>query len=87
MEWSYWRIICKYGHVGNRKEISVARHIRMPEHNTLLDVCQVAATMPGVKNNGVFSGRQITLEEFLLGHREEAENFYLQKLKSNNRTA
>ncbi|WKA53178.1 hypothetical protein [Planococcus shixiaomingii] len=84
MEWTYWRIVCKYGHVGIRKEVSVARHIRLPAQCTLLDACQVASEMPGVKNNGVFSCRKITLDEFLLGHREEAENLYLQKLKKYN---
>ncbi|AQQ52346.1 hypothetical protein [Planococcus lenghuensis] len=88
MEWSYWKIVCKYGHVGIRKEVSVARHLQLPAHCTLLDACKVAGEMPGVKNNGVFSGRQISLEEFLQGHREEAENLYLQKLKSHrNATA
>ena len=88
MEWTYWKITCRYGHVGNRKEISVARHLVLPENSNLLDACQVASEMPGVKNNGVFSAKKITLEEYIAGQREEAENFYLQKLKNHrNQTA
>lgn len=82
MEWTYWKITCKYGHVGNRKEVSVARHLVLPEKSTLLDACEMAKEMPGVKNRGVVNGRKITLDGYLQGHREEMENFFLQKLKS-----
>ena len=82
MEWSYWKVIMKYGHVGLRKEVSVARHFYKPMEYTLLDVIAEVQHMPGVKARGVVSARRITQEEYVLGHREEAENFYLQKLKT-----
>ena len=82
MEWSYWKVIMKYGHVGLRKEVSVARHFYKPSEYTLLEVIAEAQKMPGVKAKGISSARRITLDEYLIGHRQEAENFYLQKLKS-----
>lgn len=82
MGWSYWKIVCKYGHVGLRKEVSVARHLRLPLESSLLDAYEVAKTMPGVKNNGIFSGRKITLDEYLSGHQGEVDNFYLKNLKT-----
>ena len=82
MEWSYWKVILKYGHVGQRKEVSVARYLTMPNESLLLDVMMAAQHMPGVKARGILSARRITLEEYLIGHRDEAENLYLQKLKA-----
>ncbi|MGB3261956.1 hypothetical protein [Paenisporosarcina sp.] len=82
MEWSYWKVIMRYGHVGLRKEVSVARHLIKPADFTLLDVMTDAQHMPGVKAKGILSARRITQEDYLVGSREEAENFYLQKLKT-----
>ena len=82
MEWSYWKVILKYGHVGLRKEVSVARYLTMPNQSMLLDVMVEAQHMPGVKARGILSARRITLDEYLIGHREEAENLYLQKLRT-----
>lgn len=82
MEASYWKVIMKYGHVGFRKEVSIARHLVMPNDYTLLDVLALAKQMPGVKAKGILSARRITVEEYLIGHRKEAENFYLQKMKT-----
>lgn len=82
MEWTYWRIGCKYGHVGTRKEISVARHLVLPAGATLLDAIDVAKDMPGVKHRGIFSGKRITREQYLEGNRTETENFYLQRLRT-----
>lgn len=82
MEWSYWKVILKYGHVGQRKEVSVARYLTMPIKSMLIDVMVEAQRMPGVKARGILSARRITVEEYLVGHREEAENLYLQKLKA-----
>lgn len=84
MEWSYWKVILKYGHVGQRKEVSVARYLTMSKEFTLLDVMAKAQLMPGVKARGILSARRITVDEYLIGNREEAENFYLQKLKTFN---
>ena len=82
MEWSYWKVIMKYGHVGLRKEVSVARQFIKPVGDTLLDVMADAQHMPGVKAKGIVSARRITQEDYLIGNRAEAENFYLQKLKT-----
>ncbi len=82
MEWSYWKVILKYGHVGQRKEVSVARYLTMPIKSMLIDVMVEGQRMPGVKARGILSARRITVEEYLVGHREEAENLYLQKLKA-----
>ena len=82
MEWSYWKVVCKYGHVKARKEVSVARHLQMPAGSTLLDAMDVAENMPGVKHRGVFLAKQISYEEFLAGRIAEESNLYLIKLKS-----
>jgi hypothetical protein len=80
--WSYWKIVCKYGHIGFRKEVSVARYLRLPVESCLLDAYEVAKMMPGVKNKGVFSGKKILLDEYLSGHQGELDNFYLKNLKT-----
>jgi hypothetical protein len=54
----------------------------MPTESLLLDVMVAAQHMPGVKARGILSARRITQEDYLIGTREEAENFYLQKLKT-----
>lgn len=82
MEWSYWKVVCKYGHVKAKKEVSVARHLRLPADAILLDAMDVAENMPGVKHRGVFWAKQISYEEFMLGRQAEESNFYLIKLKS-----
>jgi len=82
MEWSYWKVVCKYGHVGIGKEVSVARHLRLPLGTTLLDVLEVAENMPGVKNKGIYLGKKITFDEFSVGRQDEEQNFYLNNLKS-----
>lgn len=82
MEWSYWKVVVRYGHVGKRKEVSVARHLQLPLETTLLDAMEVAKNMPGVKNKGVSAGRRCTFEEYSKGRQIEERNFYLIKLKS-----
>lgn len=82
MGWSYWKIVCKYGHVGIRKEVSVARHLRLPVDATLLDAIDIAKEMPGIKNRGIFLGKKITIDEFTIGRQAEEQNFYLMKLKN-----
>lgn len=82
MEWSYWKVICMHGHVGRRKEVSVARHLRLPLESTLFDAMAVAENMPGVKNKGVYMARKITHEEYSIGLQKEENNLYLLKLKS-----
>lgn len=80
MEWSYWKAVVRYGHVGKRKEISVARYLVMPEHLTMIDVMNVINEMPGTKNRAVLSLRKVDVAEYLEGLREEKENFFLQRL-------
>ena len=58
MEWSYWKVVCKYGHVGCRKEVSVARHLRLPLEATLLEAIEVAKNMPGVKKQRYLSWKK-----------------------------
>lgn len=87
MVWSYWKIICKYGHVGRRKEVSVARHLRLPADATLLDAMEVAKEMPGVKNKGIFFGKRVTVDEFTVGRQAEEQNFYLMRLKKTTEIA
>lgn len=82
MDWTYWRIVCKYGHVGIKKEVSVARYLRLAADSNLLDAYEVAKNMPGVKNKGVFCGRKISFDEYVNGHQLEMNNFYLKNLKS-----
>lgn len=81
MDWKYWRVVLRYGHVGKRNEVSVARFLVTPAHYNSVMVMELAAEMPGVKQRGVASISQVTQEEYLIGHRQEAENLYLQKLK------
>ena len=80
MEWSYWKAVVRYGHVGKRKEISVARYLVMPEHSTMIDVMKVIDEMPGTKNRAIFSLQRIDVLEYLEGRRAEKENFFLQML-------
>ncbi|TCI75905.1 hypothetical protein EVJ20_13090 [Exiguobacterium sp. SH0S1] len=78
--WSYWRAVIRYGHVGKRKEISVARYLVMPEDSTMVDAMTLIDEMPGTKNRAVVSLRKIDALEYLEGRRSEKENFFLQRL-------
>lgn len=80
MKWSYWKAVVRYGHVGKRKEISVARYLVMPEHSTMIDVMKVIDEMPGTKKRAILSLRKIDVIEYLEGRRAEKENFFLQRL-------
>lgn len=79
-EWSYWKAVVRYGHVGKGKEISVARYLVMPGGSTTVDVMAVIAEMPGTKKRSVGSIRKIDHLEYLEGLRTEKENFFLQRL-------
>jgi hypothetical protein len=89
MGWKYWKVVLRYGHVGKRNEISVARYLVTESFYTPVLVMDQAADMPGVKHNGVSSVKEIKREEFIAGKRTEQENFYLQKMKTfhNNQPA
>lgn len=80
VEWSYWKAVVRYGHVGKGKEISVARYLVMPGGSTTVDVMAVIAEMPGTKKRSVGSIRKIDHLEYLEGLRAEKENFFLQRL-------
>ncbi|MDE0564881.1 hypothetical protein ON063_14725 [Exiguobacterium sp. B2(2022)] len=80
MEWSYWKAVVRYGHVGKKKEISVARYLVMSEHSTMIDVMRVIDEMPGTKKRAVLSLRKIDVIEYIEGRRAEKENFFLQRL-------
>ena len=83
----YWRVVCRYGHVGIGREISVARYLETGPERTCLDVLLLAKHMPGVKANGVSEVRPITREEWRAGRAAEEDNFYLQRLKGGGRAA
>ena len=82
MRWKYWKVVLRYGHVGKRNEISVARYLVTEEDHTPIVVMDQAADMPGVKHNGVISVKEIKQDEFMEGKRLEQENFFLQKMKA-----
>lgn len=82
MGWKYWKVVLRYGHVGKRKEVSVARYLVTEANYTPVVVMEEAADMPGVKHNGVTSVKEIARDEFIEGKRLEQENFFLQKMKA-----
>lgn len=85
MEMKYWKVIVRYGHVGKGNEISIARHLVVPREVSLVEVMDLVSQMPGTKVNPVVSAREISLEEYLEGHRREKEDFYLKNLFQNKR--
>lgn len=85
MEFAYWKVVIRYGHVGKRNEISVARHLVTARNTTTIDVMNLVDTMPGTKNRALVSVKEIELYEYLQGVREEKENFYLQRLFGNEK--
>lgn len=82
MGMKYWRVVCRYGHVGLRREVAVARFLVTDCGSSILDVYSLAADMPGVKSHGVIQIQPINQEAYELGKKEEDSNFYLQKLKN-----
>lgn len=82
MEWSYWKVVCRYGHVKMGKEVSVARHLRMSTDATIVEVLDLVQNMPGVKKRALVNAKRITADEFSIGRVQEEEDFYLQKLKT-----
>ncbi|GGD28854.1 hypothetical protein [Pontibacillus salipaludis] len=92
MEEKYWKVVCGYGHVGQRNEVSVARYLVTGKDAKLLDVYALASQMPGVKHRGVRTAHPISKEAYIKGKTEEKNNFYLQKLmtfqeENSNQTA
>lgn len=87
MNQRYWKVVCRYGHVGIGKEVSVARYILTDTTANRLTVLSIAQNMPGVKSKGVTSVIPISREEWEAGKHMEGNNFYLQKLRSHKKTA
>lgn len=85
MEFAYWKVVVRYGHVGKRNEISVARHLITASNATPIDIMNLVEEMPGTKNRALISVKEIELYEYLQGVREEKENYYLQRLFGNKR--
>ncbi|UAT32521.1 hypothetical protein K7T73_04270 [Bacillus badius] len=84
MEWRYWKAVCRYGHVGRRNEVSVARYIRTKADSTIIDVMVLISKMPGVKDDGVAFIERIDKITFEIGKSKESMNLYLQKLMTFN---
>jgi hypothetical protein len=84
MEWRYWKAICRYGHVGRRNEVSVARYVRTEVNCTIIDAMDLVSNMPGVKDDGIAFIEQIDKITFEIGKSKESMNLYLQKLKAFN---
>ena len=84
MDWRYWKTICRYGHVGRRNEISVARYIRTGPDCTIIEAMDLVSKMPGVKDNGVTFIEQIDKMSYEMGKSSESMNLYLQKLMTFN---
>lgn len=82
MKWKYWKVVLRYGHVGKRNEVSVARFLITEASYNPIAVMDIASEMPGVKGRGVVSIKEITQDDYIVGKREEVENVFLQKLKT-----
>ena len=82
MEWKYWKVVLRYGHVGKRNDVSVARFLVTEASFNSIMVMDLASEMPGVKSKGVISIQEVTQENYIVGKREEVENLFLQKLKT-----
>lgn len=80
MSWRYWKVVCRYGHVGIGKEVSVARYLVTDKAINCIGVLDIAQGMPGVKAKGVISVFPISQEDWEVGKRMEEENFFLIQL-------
>lgn len=78
----FWKSILRYGHVGRKHEVSVARFICTEEDKNALDVMEIVSGMPGVKNRGVVLVTEIDEVKYLAGKKKESENLYLKELMS-----
>ena len=69
---SYWKVILRYGHVGHRNSVEVARYLAFNEGITLPDVCSFASQMPGVKNSRPISyAKRLITQNTLLGKKQK----------------
>jgi len=83
----YWKVICRYGHVGRKKEVSVSRYLETDSNYDLIDVLEIISGMPGVKTgdnlfNSIVKAESISKEAYKKGKKEEQQNIYLQKLRT-----
>lgn len=81
----YWRVICRYGHVVKRNEVSVSRYLQTESTCNLIDVLAIVSEMPGIKkgNNivhSVIKAERISRDQYEYGKEEEGQSLYLQKL-------
>lgn len=82
----YWKVVCRYGHVGRRKEVSISRYLKTDSHYDLIDVLEIISKMPGVKRgdnlfNSIVKAESINRELYEAGKKEEKQNIYLQKMR------
>lgn len=80
----YWKVVIRYGHVGLRNEVSVARHLCTEDYYSILDARDLASGMPGVKHRGVAEIHAIGEEEYVQGKVNEETNLFIQRLKTFN---
>ncbi|MDR7074163.1 hypothetical protein [Fictibacillus barbaricus] len=85
----YWKVVCYYGHVGSRNEVSVPRFLKTPSYFNSMDVIDLVSTMPGVKKgkgplSAVRAIEPISEAAYLSGKETEHENLYLKKLMTFN---
>ena len=80
--YKYWKVICRYGHVGLRNEVSVARYLQTDNSVSIIDARHIASQMPGVKSNGVLMIGAIDENTYMLGKQAEKNNFYIVALKN-----
>jgi len=83
---NYWKVVCRYGHVGVSKEVSVSRYLETNVDCNLIDVLEIISKMPGVKRgksllNPIVKAEAINEEAYKEGVKEEKQNIYLQRLK------
>jgi len=82
----YWKVVCRYGHVGSQKEVSVSRYLETNSNCTVIDLLEIISKMPGVKRGDnllqpIVKAEIINKELYKKGIEEEKQNIYLQRLK------
>ncbi|WP_240627236.1 hypothetical protein [Thermoflavimicrobium daqui] len=82
LKMKYWKVVCRYGHVGKRKDVSVARYLKTNANLDIYEVMLIASTMPGVKCRGILEVTPISKATYQSGKESEKENLYLKKLMS-----
>src|SRR5699024_1956043 len=83
---NYWKVVCRYGHAGVSKEVSVSRYLKTNGEWNVRDVLAFISKMPGVKRgsnllNPIIKAEAINEEVYKEGVKKEKQNMYLQRLK------